>query len=74
MKNVKLRRIGTEVLVVIPEEWLAAADLGDGDDVELRLANGELIVSAPGERRERLMRLAREGMDEYHDALAELAK
>lgn len=74
MNNVKLRRIGTEVIVAVPEEWLNAAHLGDGDDVSLRVADGELILSAPEDRRQRLMRLAREGMDEYRDALAELAK
>ena len=74
MNTVKLRRIGDEVLLVLPEEWVRETGLGEGDQVVMRMADGELIVSTSDDRHELLMRYAREGMDEYKEALAELAK
>lgn len=74
MMNAKLRRIGDEVVVALPEEWLKEARLGDGDDVTLRVTDGELVLSAADLDVDRAMEIARRGMRKYRNALAALAK
>lgn len=74
MKMVRIRRIGDEVLLALPQDWVQEAGLADGDELSMRVADGELILSTSDHRHEQLMRYAREGMEEYREALAELAK
>jgi putative addiction module antidote len=74
MQNVKIRRVGNELAVILPEEWIAEAKLGEGDELVASVSDGALNLAPADGRHEWIMRLAREGMDEYREALVELAK
>lgn len=74
MRNVKICRVGDELAVMLPPEWIAEANLGEGDELVASVSKGALNLSTPDSQHEWMMRLAREGMDEYREALAELAK
>ena len=73
MKNLEIRRVGDELAVILPKEWIDQAELGEGDELVARISEGTLSLATTDGRHEWLMSLAREGMDEYREALAELA-
>ena len=59
----------------IPEDMLARLDLKAGDSLLLsQAADGSLVVKRAEPAQAEQMRLAREGMRNYRDALRELAK
>lgn len=74
MKNVKICRVDGELAVILPEEWITEANLVEGDELVASVSAGALNLATPNGQHEWLMTLAREGMDEYREALAELAK
>ena len=74
MQNVKIRRVGDELAVILPQEWITEAKLAEGDELVASVSEGALNLTTPETRHQWLMRLAQEGMDEYREALAELAK
>lgn len=74
MKSVKICRVGDELAAILPKEWIAEAKLGEGDELVASVSEGALNLATADSHHEWIMGLAREGMDEYREALAELAK
>lgn len=74
MMSNTIRRIGKELFVPVPKEALAALGLGEGDEIVAKSRDGVVELSAPSADFSRQMKLADEIMDEYAEALAELAQ
>lgn len=75
MKPLKIRKIGNSLGVILPKEMLAELGLGEGDEmIARRVGPRSFSLSLPDSEFGRQMALAEEIMDDYRDALAELAK
>ena len=75
MKPLKIRKVGNSLGLILPKEMLDELGLGEGDEVfATKEGHKAFSISVPDDRHDEIMRLAREGMDEYAEALAELAK
>jgi len=75
MQHLKVRKIGNSLGVVLPKDLLAELGVGEGDELIVSNAPGrEIRVSAPDPDFDRQMRAAEEIMNQYRNALAELAK
>ncbi len=70
-----MRPFGRSLGLEIPEDMLARLDLKAGDSLLLSQAeDGSLVVTRAEPAQAEQMRVAREGMRNYRDALRELAK
>ncbi len=75
MTAIKLLPVGGSLGFELPEDLLGRLKLKSGDMMWLTEAeDGTLRISAATPDHEVQMRLAREGMRDYRDALRELAK
>lgn len=73
--QLKLRKIGNSVGVVLPKDVLAHLQAGEGDEVELvKGTEGRLMISADKPEIREQMRVARDLMQRYRNTLRELAK
>lgn len=73
--SIEIRKIGNSVGVILPKELLARFNLKEGDKLfPVEQPNGGLLLSKHDPDFEKAMKVAREGMKRYHNALAELAK
>lgn len=72
--NTVIRKIGNSEGVIIPKELLGKLNLKAGDFVSLDELDGKLMMQPSDDRFLRQMQIAREVMDKYKVALAELAK
>jgi putative addiction module antidote len=71
----KVRKIGNSLGVVLPKEALQAMNVSEGDTIYLTEApEGSLRVTPEKPGFEDIMKMADEGMNEYRNALRELAK
>lgn len=71
----KVRRIGNSLGIVLPKEALQALKVEEGDTLYLTEApQCSLRITANQPGFEEVMRIAREGMSRYRNALTELAK
>ena len=73
-KITKIERATQGFIVTLPEEMFAGLGLGAGDEIVVETAGNTIELSAPTPDFERQMQLAEEIMDEYAEALAELAR
>ncbi len=73
-KITKIERVERGFVVTLPEEMFAGLGLGAGDEVVVETTGNTIELSAPAPDFERQMALADEIMDEYAEALAELAR
>ena len=71
---VKARHIGNSVGFILPKEAVAHLNLKAGDEFFLTETQGGYQLSAYDPQFERELRLAAEGMEQYKNALRELAK
>jgi putative addiction module antidote len=75
MQHLKIRRIGNSLGVVLPKDLLAKLGVGELDELVVTDTPGRgLHFSASDPDFERQMRAAEEIMEQYKNALAELAK
>jgi putative addiction module antidote len=75
MVELKVRRIGNSLGVVLPKEAAALLRVGEGDRVHLTEgADGSLRITAYDPEFETQMEIARKGMSRYRNALRTLAK
>jgi putative addiction module antidote len=75
IREIKLRKIGNSVGVVLPKEALAHLNLREGDKVCLTEgADGSLRLAATNEEFSRQMEIAQAVMQRYRNTLRELAK
>lgn len=74
MIEVKVRRVGNSLGVILPKEVLAHLKVDDGDALFLTEAPDGLFVSAFDQRVADQMVAARKGMRKYRNALRDLAK
>ena len=73
--EIKLRKIGNSVGVVLPREALAHLNLREGDKVCLtEAADGSLRLTATNAEFSRQMEIAKDVMQRYRNTLRELAK
>lgn len=75
MAQLKVRAIGNSLGVVLPKEILARLNVRNGDSLHLTEApDGSMRITPYDPRFEAQMRLARQGMAKFRNALRELAK
>jgi putative addiction module antidote len=75
MTTLKVRPIGNSLGIVLPREALVRLNLKAGDSLHLtEAADGAMRITAYDPEFEEQMRLAREGMSHYRNALRELAR
>ena len=73
--EIKLRKIGNSVGVVLPKEALAHLNLGEGDTVCVtEAADGSLRFAAANAEFSRQMAIAKDVIQRYRNTLRELAK
>lgn len=73
--ELKLRKIGNSVGVVLPKEALAHLKVGEGDTICVTdAADGTLRLSATNAEFSRQMEIAKDVMHRYRNTLRELAK
>lgn len=73
--ELKLRKIGNSVGVILPKEALAHLNAAEGDEVTLTDgADGRLLLSAHKAEVSEQMRIAQDIMQRYRNTLRELAK
>jgi putative addiction module antidote len=73
--ELKIRQIGNSLGVVLPKETLNRLNLKSGDVLHLTEApDGSMRITPYDPEFEEQMRLAREGMGKFRNALRELAK
>jgi putative addiction module antidote len=73
--ELKLRKVGNSVGVVLPKEALAHLQVEEGDSICVTdAADGTLRVSATGPEFTRQMEVARGVLKRYRNAFRELAK
>ncbi|APZ55360.1 AbrB/MazE/SpoVT family DNA-binding domain-containing protein [Salipiger abyssi] len=75
MTSLKIRQVGNSLGVVLPKDLLAKLNVKDGDNLFLvETPDGGLKITPYDPEFDMQMRAAREGMNEYRNALKELAK
>ena len=75
MVNLKIRKVGNSLGVVLPREVLKQLHIGDGDKVYLTEApDGSFRITPYDPEFEKQMRLAEEGMARYRNTLRALAE
>ncbi|KAF0181756.1 MAG: AbrB/MazE/SpoVT family DNA-binding domain-containing protein [Hyphomonadaceae bacterium] len=74
MIEIKLRKIGNSLGVILPKEALARLKVGEGDALFITEAPDGFFVSAYDERVAEQVVVAKKGMRKYRNALRELAK
>jgi putative addiction module antidote len=73
--ELKLRKVGNSVGVVLPKEALAHLKVGEGDTICVTdAADGTLRLSATNAEFSRQMEIAKDVMHRYRNTLRELAK
>ena len=73
--ELKLRKIGDSVGVILPKEALAHLNADEGDEVTLTDgADGRLLLSSHKAAVSEQMRIAQDLMQRYRNTLRELAK
>ena len=75
MKPLKIRKVGNSLGLILPKEMLDELGLGEGDEVfATKEGHKAFSISVPDDRHDEIMAIAEEIMEEYSEALAELAK
>ena len=74
MTEIKLRRIGNSLGVILPKETLARLNVGEGDALFMTEAPDGFFLGAYDERVAGQVAAAKKGMRKYRNALRELAK
>lgn len=73
--ELKLRKVGRSLGVILPDEILSHLKVGKGDSVYLtRTADGSLRLSGPDDELKRQMDVAEDISRRYRNALRDLAK
>jgi putative addiction module antidote len=72
--KLQLRRIGDQLVCALPDEVVARLGWGSGDIVDLSVDENSLKIVRTQTAYDHAMDIAHKAMDEYHDALATLAK
>ena len=72
---VQIRRIGNSTGIILPKELLARLSLKEGDKLHVvEQSEGGIKLSPHDPKQARVMKIAREVMEEYKDTFRELAK
>lgn len=74
MTEVKIRKIGNSLGVILPKETLARLAAGEGDALFITDAPDGIFVTAYDSRVAAQVEVAQKGMRKYRNALRELAK
>jgi putative addiction module antidote len=75
MLELKIRKFGNSLGVILPKEVIERLRTGEGEHVLLVEAPGDVYqLTKPGEELQQQLKIAREGMTRYRKALRVLAK
>jgi putative addiction module antidote len=74
MVTLTVRKIGNSLGVILPQEALAKLNVGEGDRLTVTDSPDGMRLTPFSPDFERQMKIAREGMRKYRNALRELAK
>ncbi len=74
MQHLKLRQIGNSVGVILPKEKLAHLGVGTGDTLSITDTPDGIVLRPQNAAFDEAMDAAREVMQQYPNALRELAK
>ena len=74
MVQLRIRKIGNSIGVILPAEATAALQVGEGDKLFLTQSPGGFRITPYDPAFERQMKVAARGMKKYRNALRELAK
>ena len=75
MVEMKLRKIGGSLGVVLPKEAVSALNVAEGDNLFLNESpDGSFRLTVMNPEFSKQMAIAREGMRQYRNTLRELAK
>ena len=75
MVEMKLRKVGGSLGVVLPKEAVSALNVAEGDKLFLnKSGDGSFRLSVMNPEFARQMAIARKGMRQYRNTLRELAK
>ncbi|MCB1444380.1 MAG: AbrB/MazE/SpoVT family DNA-binding domain-containing protein [Rhizobiaceae bacterium] len=72
--DVKLRRVGNSMGIIIPKELLERYALQEGDDLELRAEEHRIVLHISDVAFQRQIQAARNMMEKYRVALKKLAE
>jgi bifunctional DNA-binding transcriptional regulator/antitoxin component of YhaV-PrlF toxin-antitoxin module len=72
--KVRIRQDGEETIVLLPDELISSLGWQPGDVLEVRRDGESVTLVRTETEHERGLRIAMEGMEEYRDALQQLAK
>jgi putative addiction module antidote len=73
--KVEIQQIGDATGVILPKEVMARLNLSVGDELYATItSDGGICLTPYDPKFEKAMNVARRGMKQYHNALAELAK
>jgi putative addiction module antidote len=72
--ELKIRRVGNSLGVVLPKEALTRLNVSDGDQIFITDAPDGFRITAANPEFARQMAAAEKGMKKYRNALRELAK
>jgi putative addiction module antidote len=72
--ELKVRRVGNSLGLVLPKEALNQLNVGDGDQLYITEAPGGYRLTAADPEFAKQMEVAEKGMRRYRNALRELAK
>jgi putative addiction module antidote len=72
--ELKVRKLGNSLGLVLPKEAAAALNVGEGDQLYLTETPGGFRITAADPEFAKQMEVAEKGMRRYRNALRELAK
>ena len=72
--ELKIRRVGNSLGLVLPKEALSQLNVGEGDQLYITEAPGGFRLTAADPEFARQTEVAEQGMRPYRNALRELAK
>ncbi len=74
IRKIKVRKIGNSLGVVLPKDVLEQLGVKEGEELVFTRAQDAWLVARRGEKFQRVMKYASEGMDKYRNTLRELAR
>ena len=74
MTQVKIRKIGDSLGVVLPEDVLANLNAGEGDELGLQTRDGKIVLSNADAEVHLMLERAEDIMKRRHKVLKELSK
>ena len=72
--KLEIQKIGDDLVLILPDELIRQLGWAQGDEVAVSVEGRDMRLAFSRSLHDRAMALAEEIMEEYKDALAELAR